>query len=481
MKRGLKNLGILAVVAGVGLLDSGVLASCSDPGLYEVIQCDNRTWFNPPPAGAGPVSTIQWWQLGFGNATIDHDPANANTGGSGSGFVAGRGFIGNDSGFEVLDVLFNPPLPNSPPGAFCFSSAANWAAPGVDGCADNGRTGAVNNPSYPAAIGPKNDQRLNPYFGVYYGEGTYMRDYLLDAPMAVLAKEQTGTQFALAFFASVPRPSLNADTRIGDFQMNFLSNGDPNPSGGIDNIIPWQPIPKPAVSVTFVDPNNTTSDRILAMSWTPIRLVHDGSTRPSPDTTLNATGVGVLDQGPLARYVVEKTGMDAAGACLTTWTAAQTVQHPGASTSVTVPQNTCVRLSTLFGRTPQITTANATTAGQARLGDVGYSVSSANVRVGGNNPLVSQKAELRVAEKNKNMITIGWDTDAELNVTSFDIVGIDGRGERKVIGSASCKQCTSGLGASYSELIQSNKLQGSKKVQIVIQPSGTVSNSLDIK
>lgn len=485
MKRGLKILGIITVFAGLSLMDRGIFASCSDVGLYEVIQCDNRTWFNPPLPGGGAVNSIQWWQLGFGNANQNHDASLANTGGTGTGFVTGTtpsAFIGNDSGFEQIDILISPPLAGAPTGSFCFSSAANWVAPGMDGCADNARTGLPINGSYPALAGPKNDNRLNPYFGGYYGNGTLLRDYLIDAPMAVLARESTGTQFALAFFASTPRPTLNADTKLGDFQMDFINNGDANPGNGALNIIPWQPVPKPSITLTFVTPGDTTSDRILAMSWTPIRLVHDSSTRLSPDTTLNATGVGVLDQGALARYQVERTTMDAGGNCLATWSASgPAVAHPGASTSVTVPQNTCVRLSTLFGRTPTTTTVTAPNAAQARLGDLGYSVSSPTIRIGGNNPLVSQNAVLKVVEKNKNMILIEWDTNSEINVSNFDIVGIDAKGGRKVIGTASCSQCTSGLGASYTELIPSGKVQGSKKVQIVVQPSGAQSNTLDLK
>ena len=95
--------------------------------------------------------------------------------------------------------------------------------------------------------------------------------------------------------------------------------------------------------------------------------------------------------------------------------------------------------------------------------------------------LVSQKATLTLASRERGSLHVAFATDTELNVTGFDIVGIDGKGGKKVLGSVACSQCTTGLSASYDELIPGAKVQGSKKVQVVMQPSGAVSNTLDLK
>src|SRR5262249_37779715 len=147
----------------------------------------------------------------------------------------------------------------------------------------------------------------------------------------------------------------------------------------------------------FVDPlNPSTSDRIVTMTWTPIRLVHDNSTRPCftpanvPCSTLGgATGVGVLDQGPLAHYVIEKATLNAGtSSCLNDWTAAgPAVDHPANTTNATVPPNTCVRLKTSFGRTPSASmgptgATNWDNAVRGKLGDIGYNVVSGARKIG---------------------------------------------------------------------------------------------------
>ncbi|HEY3176128.1 MAG TPA: hypothetical protein VGK94_10280 [Candidatus Polarisedimenticolia bacterium] len=526
MKQGLRILAILAVIAGLGLLTPGVYANCfNDPGLYELIQCGNRTWFAPPPAGAGAL-TVRWWQLGFGNATVAHLTTDADPASNGTGIIGTTRFIGNDSGFEVPDILMDPP--GSAPGSFCFSSAANWGAPGIDGCADNRRVGGVTDTNYPAMYGNPDDQRLNPYFGAYTfpaedpntcvlvdpydpnpctcgsngtcsphplaGETPVTRDYLLDAPIAVLATEASGTKFALAFLASTPRAQSVADNGTGDFQFKFINNGDPDPNiSGLSSKIPWQSVPDPNISAGFVDPNQKcTTSRVLTGTFTPIRLVHDGSSRPSPATTLGTlrTGVGVLDQGALARYQFQRSALDPnTGLCTGAFAAIGTpVLHnptgapPSSIGPVNVAPNSCVRLATSFGRNPVTTLVGLDAASRGNLGDLGYTVFGKVVRVGScASPLVSEEAYLTVLARNKNMIQVDWNTNSELSVTGFDIVGIDGRGAQKVIGSASCKQCTTGLGATYSELIPSSRLGSARQVQIVTQPSGARSNILDLK
>lgn len=510
MKRALKIVGLMAVVAGLGLGDQA-LANCQGEGPYEVIQCGQQTWFATPPSGTGVISS-QWWQLGFGNATNPVD-ATGSKGLDGSGFYYYAGypteFVGIDNGVAVLD-LAPAGFIGGPAGSLCFSSAANWAAPGVDGCVDNNRNfGTVSAPGAAVPAAPKD--LLNPYFaGTTVGTLRYNQQ--LDSPMAVLLTESNGLNFALAFFATAsrgPSPVRENDTSSGNYQMGALINGDPNPVRvGQNNIVPWQPVPSPTIAATFVNPTDTTnSDRILAINWTPIRLVHDGSVRKCRNlantadcTTLgtrpgNTVGIGVLDQGTLARYVVEKTNLDSGtSTCGSTWVPADpnaaAVEHPGSSTTVTVGPNTCVRLRTSFGRPPQIAYVSSVAgdtdsiamwdaAVRGKLGDIGYSVASRAQKVGG--PLVSQKAVLTVAAKNKNALTVKWETNTELNITGFDIVGIDQRGGRKVLASAACKSCTTGLGESYTEVVQAGQLHGSKKIQVVIKPSGETSNILDVK
>jgi hypothetical protein len=503
----------MAVVAGLGLVDQ-VFANCQGEGPYEVIQCGQQTWFAPPPTGTGTIKS-QWWQLGFGNATNAPDPT-ASKGIDGSGFYYYAGystvFLGIDSGqtgvgtFQPLD-LAPAALVGGPVGALCFSSAANWGAPGVDGCPDNNRASlTVPAPGADGSPTPKN--LLNPYFaGTVIGTLRYNQQ--VDSPMAVLLTESSGRNFALAFFATASRgasPTRENDASSGNYQMGALINGDPNPVRvGQNNIVPWQPVPDPNIAATFVNPGDTVnSDRILAVSWSPIRLVHDGSVRKCRNatntadcTTLgtlagNTVGVGVLDQGPLAHYMVEKTPLNPTTLlCDSTWVSAgPAVDHPASSTSVTVGPNTCVRLTTAFGRSPQVTfvssiASDATSTAmwdasvRGRLGDIGYGVSSAARQIGG--PQVSQQAVLTVATKNKNAVTVKWQTTTELNITGFDIVGIDQRGGRKVLASAACKSCTTGLGESYTQVVPAGQLQGSKKIQVVMKPSGEASNILDVK
>jgi hypothetical protein len=148
-----------------------------------------------------------------------------------------------------------------------------------------------------------------------------------------------------------------------------------------------------------------------------------------------------------------------------------------------------VRLKTTIGKTPAAAfrtvaspsnlTATRLDAQRGRFGDLGYSAVCTPTKVGG--PLVSQHASLTAVSRQKSDLRVVFSTDAELSVNSFDVVAIDSKGGRKVIGTVACKQCTTGLSASYDELLSGTKLQGAKKVQVVIQPSGVPSNTLDLK
>jgi hypothetical protein len=477
MKTGLKLLAALALVAGVGMAADGVYAACSGEGHlgYPIVQCGNRTWFGTPPAGSGAISVV-WWELGFGNIGV-----NSGAGTNGQGFVSPN-FNGNDSGLATaadLDFV-DAQFVGGPPGAMCFSSATNWIAGGIDGCADNIRDGAVG--TYLAYN--RDDNLLNKYFdgrGPGYPDSTTgTRDYLVDNPMAVLLKESNNKSFALAFLANLTRNGNPLDGSEGSFQFRTLINGDNNLQSE-PTVVPWQPIPNPNISATFSIPGDTTSDRILNMTWTPVRLVHDGSNRPSTDTSIfpdsangGNNGVGVLNQGRLVRYVVESVAMDAGGNCPTTWGAIHTTGNPNAT--VTVPQNTCVRLTSAFGRTPTQTVVNVTNARRGQLGDLGYNVSSDAIKIGGT--LTAQKVTITSAKKAGGNILVEFSSSTELSVSRFGIYGIDNRGKATLLGSANCSFCTSGLGGGYSVSV---KGAGVKSVYVVMEPSGEKSAEVAVK
>src|SRR5881296_2527632 len=142
MKTAVKLLGALAIIAGMGMVADGLYAACNGEGHlgYPIFQCGERAYFAPPPPTAGAVSGA-FWQIGFGNRNI------SNGGGpTGTGFVSGAGFIGNDSGQLILGYggldLESGTVIGGPPGSLCFASAGNWINPGTDGCADDARDGA---------------------------------------------------------------------------------------------------------------------------------------------------------------------------------------------------------------------------------------------------------------------------------------------------------------------------------------------------
>jgi hypothetical protein len=290
-----------------------------------------------------------------------------------------------------------------------------------------------------------------------------------------------------------------ADLDPGQYSMGDLTNGDTGPFGM--NVVPWQTVPQPFHSAVLSDPNDASSLRNVTMDWsaTPIRYIHDNSTRPclesdgvTPCATVMGGGVGVNDQGPLIHFEIEMVAQDLSDNCGTAWASVpgSMVDYPATSTTGNgVPDKSCVRLKTSFGRTPASAMRTGATAGNrdlnrldaqtGKLGDIGYSVASTGRKIGGY--LVSQNANLRAVSRERSSLRVKFDTTTELNVTSFDVVGIDNKGGSKVIGTVACKQCTSGLSATYDELISGAKVQGAKKIQIVIQPTGVKSNTLDLK
>lgn len=373
-----------------------------------------------------------------------------------------------------------------PAGSLCFSSAANWARPGIDGCADNQRTG--NGPyGY-----PKNDNILNPYFasGVPGGAGVglYTRAYLLDAPMMALLTESSNQFFSFACFASDNRGASATDVDPGQFDMLDIVNGDLNPSTtgpsvGRSNVIPWQPIPNPLIAATFADPNNpTTSPRMLNFTWSAVRFVSDNSNRPSPDTTLGgATGVGCLNYGgagALVQHAIETAAAQSGGGC-GAFSTALSVPAGQTTATLTVPADTCVRFRTHLGRVPEALTPSLATAAPGRLGDLGSEVFSQTVVVGG--ALSSSSIRIDSVESVRNVYRISFSTTSELNASTFDVVGIDNRGGRTVLTSAPCAACNSGLGSSYVVEVPKSSLKGAKTVVVVMQPSGTESSPVSLK
>lgn len=475
MKRGLKFLAVLVLMGGVGMAADGLYAACSAEGHlgYPIVQCGNRTWFTPPPALSGTVS-YSWWQIGFGNANV-----NSGAGTNGAGFALTL-FNGNDTGIITnpadLDVVDAAQI-GGPVGSTCFSSATNWIAAGIDGCADNARDGATGT-TYGYS---RDDQALNKYFDGT-GSGAFTRDYQTDSPMGFLLKESTGKYFALAFLANLSRNQDPADASEGSFQFASIANGDMNAQGA-PTVVPWQTIPTPSISADFTIPADTTSDRILTMAWPAVRIVDDASVRPSTDTTIfpdtangGANGVGVRDQGRLVRYIVETADMDAGGNCLTVWTTKLAAGSALNAVVSPVPQNTCVRLTTAFGRTPSGLTASVTTARRGQLGDIGYQVSSAAVKIGGT--LVSQKVNVTSVKKAGGEIVVDFTTSTELNVSRFDVYGVDNRGKASLLGSTTCLSCTSGLGNGYSVSVKGGS---AKSVYVVMEPSGEKSAVVSVK
>ena len=250
--RWLRVLGVLGLVAMFGAAGQ-VMANCQGADFYPVKQCatgaGTPAWFAPKPVDGGNVSAA-WWVLGAGNRIVT-DPTLGVSGApvDGDGFVdlpVPGLFIGNDSGalgvgpatgdpnggLDLIDAAVGTGSPLAT-GGLCFSAAATWALPFVDGCSDQNRTyGAL------GASGNVSDNYLNPYhFG---GAGTFTDAALVDAPMGVLLTETNNKYFAVAFFSSTDRGGDPNDIIDRGYDMGAIINGDPNPvvPAGNNNIVP---------------------------------------------------------------------------------------------------------------------------------------------------------------------------------------------------------------------------------------------------
>jgi len=395
-------------------------ANCINFGGFAIFQCANQAFFQPPPDfdpnvyvvdPNGDVANISavFWQIGFGNRTL-----NNGNGSSGTGFAAG--FNGNDSGTLVIavkDGFVATGNSSLPAGSTCIS-ASNWANTGVDGCCDNPRS---------VLLAKAADGILNPYYDVYYSsngtQGLYSLDWQQDYPMAVLLKNQNGTFFAIAAVAAVNRgntggdgdcstmpPTGNpaaCDFRPGFYNFRDVNNGLQNPADpNRMNVIPWQAAPVASLlSDTQVNPMDPNSPHDIHLQWTVPTVFSDGSVRPTTNPGMGggtctspgcsgtndptrSPGVGVNDVagkfGGLVHFVFDVA--DSADPNFTT--ILQTI--PGADPNdslITIPNGQCFRLRTIFGKQPETITFNATNCRLGKCGDIGYEVVSPRACVQG--------------------------------------------------------------------------------------------------
>jgi hypothetical protein len=525
MKRTLKFVAIAAVIAAVGAMGQA-MANCQNEGPYPVRQCSTAagvpTWFVPAPGDAGAISAT-WWLLGSGNRpVIDPTVGVSTTPVDGDGFIDTPNpgvFIGNDAGaltigpatgevtggLDLVDAAAGTGFPGAA-GGLCFSASANWALPFIDGCSDQNRTYA----SLGAALNGS-DNYIDPYFTAATGGVGIETSYgLVDSPMATLLTEANNKYFAVAFFSSTFRNGDPNDIFDKGYDMGAIMNGDPNPAApGANNLIPWQPIPQPSISAV-VDPNG---NRVLSFGWQHIRVVRDNSSRVNTGAMVDAvstrwvlgkdrnnqnlTGVGILEQPELMSYQVERkpiVGLDCDANA--PWQAIGPPIVPALSTqpgtaqgtSVTVPPDTCVRLQTRFGRIPSenfdpnvtLTARNQNRfrAQAGNLGDLGYNVNSDPKKIGG--PLVGDKAVLKSATFTQKSLVVVFESLGELAVQNFQVMAKDRRGTTSVVATVECAQCSSGIGSDYRVEIPGPSVRDTKSVFVVVQPSGTRSNEIQI-
>src|SRR5262245_20993065 len=203
-------LSLLALASSVTL----VQAVCIDPlGGFAIFQCAELAYFNPVPdpnfvlqfADPNQPNTptniqVVFWQIGFGNQTL-----NTGLGSSGTGNSSASTFNGNDSGRRSIELRKLTSVLGAgagPAGAVCIG-VVHWGDQGIDGCPDNPRT---------TDLQASDDDILNPYYDVYLlqqdrlnKQGTYSLDWQQDYPMAVLLKTPDQRYFAYAAVATATR------------------------------------------------------------------------------------------------------------------------------------------------------------------------------------------------------------------------------------------------------------------------------------
>jgi len=471
------------VAAALTILQSAApgapLANCTHFGAgFPVFQCGFVGWFAPKPPAAGAVTPV-WWQLHYGNRTVTNGFGGSAIEGTGMGPTLPT-FSGNDSGFfNIVLTQASAVLPQYdpaiPPGALCSNFENSWSQPGVDGCADVPRTTA------------DDDNMLNPYFKAAYGTAycygpaydSYTLDRQVDYPMAILLTESTGYYFAFAAVASNVRGTARQqrclDTADGYFNLGDVSDGDPNPAlPGRNNIIPWQRIPKPGVRrIVDSDSADPFSDRIVSLDWSPgVRIVSDGSTRPSARALNNpGNGVGVLDQGPLARYDVESAELVWPGLPVDpnvlTWSVVLSTTDTKAT--VTVPPDSAIRLRTRLGVEPATSVPGLSACRAGLCGDVGFDMTGPFELIPG--VLASEEAVDLAAGCARGRCTVTFRTTSELSVGAISLLAVGPRGER-TLASIAPKEGTSGAGASYEIAIRMADLEGAKEIAVRLEGIG---------
>jgi hypothetical protein len=455
--------GLLLVTAG----SQAVLANCSQNGaVFPIFQCGFKGFFAPKPADAGTISAV-WWQLGYGNKGISNGLSGGN---EGTGIGPVGVFSGNDSGssdFVLTDARsVLPQFPAIPVGALCSNFENSWGSVGADGCADDQRTTSSED----------NDNVLNRYFD-YQGPGYYSTNYQIDYPMAVLLTESNSKYFSVAFLSSKARPGTQSDKAndIGEgfFDLATISNGSPNPIDvGKNSMIPWQPIPKQRVdATTFSNPaDKQNSPRLLALSWTAASATSDGSVRPSGRALNNpGNGVGVLDQGPVIRYIVESAPITSANPNPATLTWSPIAETSGNTANVTVGPDTAIRLRTAFGKKPATSAVSLANGREGKLGDLGYEVTSGITVIAG--PLVSERVIELAAVRGKNEVNVTFRTTSEVSLTGISILAVNGKGE-VAVKSITPKEGTTGVGASYEATIAVGDLKGAKQIAVRLDGQG---------
>jgi len=397
---------VLLVLAAVSAFGSGgVFAVCTQRlGGFAIFQCANVAYFDTAPfpvtldPNARPTNvTAVFWQIGYGNETV-----NDGTGNTGTGIGPGGAFNGNDSGLFHVDLedarqatgFSYGYFPNVPAGALCLSSN-NWGNPLIDGCADNPRDAAL--PFSQDGILNANYDIYLVRFGGYSPASVPSQQWVQDSPMMVLLREPTASFLAVAAVSTYNRPATTFFPP-GYYDFTDVNDGLLNPTFGGHNVVPWQGVPgkKSASdpvglvrSITPVSPGHN-SDRILDLGWTDVTVFSDNASRPSTNATV-ATGMGTAEAGPLVRYVVETQpivnpknpvgSLDPSG-----WTAAGTFLNPVNSTVLRVPHDTCVRLHTFFGKAPVTTSPSVAACRLGECGDLGYDVASPATCIGGHAP-----------------------------------------------------------------------------------------------
>ncbi len=511
----------LVGAAALGIGTGSALAVCTEFGGFAIFQCSYLGYFEPAPfpISFGPNSEPEnvegvFWQIGFGNKND-----NTGTGSEGTGNIMPKRFNGNDMGIHPLDLvdatLFDPYIP---PGSVCIR-VANWGSAGVDGCADNVRSALLN---------PANDDVLNPYYHVYYYrafgptyyDGYYSLNWQQDYPMAVLLTNLPDREwFAIGAVATLDRGNTGGhgtcywaggtnpapcDHRPGSYYFSDITTGLPNDVvSGKNNVIPWQPTPRPRASCVAGCSGSGT--RTIDLQWNKIVYASDMSTRlstnPGMGVTDTAAGVGFKDlvklgtistvgnkpwygliKYDLQQATVGATDIDPNGDIiysLLVWidliTGIEQPTMPATGnpspgpmtlTGVSAPVDTCYRLKVRFGKDPMYRQNNIDTLiARCRIGqcgDQGYEVASTHpdaiTCIGG--ALVSEKAINVRAVKAQGAIDVSWEMTTELSVTGFDIIGITKKGQERTLLNVDCKQCTSGLGEYYSVTTPKGSLKG---------------------